>query len=324
MISLFRSANPVLMAVNVLIAVVLFFKLYTHPPEIIEYSSAPIYQFVYQSLFEWIQLPQWIYTSVLILYFIWCGMVFNETLYRFRFVNTYNFVGALVFISVLAVWSPYLYFTPACLSILPLLYLIRVVLTTAVKDDLMIESFDIGLLIALLSMIYTPFKISSILIFSVMAYLSPFYWRYWLIILVGILAPYIIYISYLFFFELPSDFLFLLNDNPGNIVEFNMAFWIKTGSLLLILPLLIYLNDNRKFKLTVLHRKFRILLGLLSIGLLAFSLLHNNLNYEALILCTVVASFFYSVFFFQSRQMPVANLLHFILIAVILVFQHII
>ncbi|MGE0635242.1 MAG: DUF6427 family protein [Bacteroidia bacterium] len=117
-----------------------------------------------------------------------------------------NFLTALFGILLLSLFPAFRTLLPQHFSAIFLLLLLDRVFDSYRKDSAFSNCFDAGFFASIASLFYLPSAVFFFLVWAGFVVLRPFNWREWVISFLGFIIPWVIVISYYFWFDRLSDF----------------------------------------------------------------------------------------------------------------------
>jgi len=321
MVSLFKTANPVLLLALVAIGVILNVNLFIYNVPFQVDTTAPLSELILQFLSG---LPNWLHKLLFIIYTIATGVYLSRVLGKHQITQSFNFVAGLFFITFISLINVNVYLSPIFISLPFFIFFIDRLLSTIFSDNNLSNSFDIGLAAGCLTMFYWPYGILLIVALLAYIYLTNFYWRYWVLILLGFTA--ILFTAFCSFLLFNNEMTFvtkLLSTSQSSLflIDFNLKFFIQIASLLILLIVLILFRNDKMFKLTMAFKKFYLSLLALFIIFLIAQFLHTSFSFELLLLNFLIAIIFISTFANQQKNELFINVAHLLLILVVFYVQ---
>jgi hypothetical protein len=325
MVKLFRSFNPI----NVLWLAVFLFALRAgfafHLPDktgfpFIELFSRLLLPASYQSAIS----PQ---LNLLLA----CVFVLMQALLINYLVNHYNLLGkstflpALMYVTLSGLFVPFLLLSPALVCNFLLIWMLFKMLELYGKgDEAKSISYDLGMIVAVGTMIYLPFVYMFFVIWVAMIIFRPFVWREWVACILG-------FITIFFFLAV----FYYLNDKLGRFFEiwlplaakFQFHFKINYYNYIVLLPVALILVlcffklQQNFFKSYVQTRKsFQLMFFVFLISGFSFYI-RTDFHLDHFLLCAVPASVFFAYYFLYATTRWLYESLYILLLASIIYFQ---
>jgi len=274
MINQFKTLNPInlllLFAYTFFMRIAIFLK----PPEQLNFEFLePYTKFM-------IQIPIGNSFSVTSNLFFAGILIFIQALIFNRIINNHgllakpSFLPALLYITGASLFEPFLILSPTLICNFLLIVIMDKLLKLGKAPNAIMIMFDVGMLIALGTLIYFPFVVMLLLIWLSLLLYRSFSWREWVSGLVG-------FLSVVFFLAV----FYYWNDNLGMFYKiwlplknkFPSAFKIQYNDYLVLVPVavmmvlaMIQLRENffRSFIST--RKAFQMLFFMFLISILSF------------------------------------------------------
>ena len=175
---------------------------------------------------------------VALLFTIIQGLILN------KIVNTYNIIGkptslpALLFVTLSSLFPQFVILSPALLCNFLLIWIISKLLSIYQNLEVRFIMFDIGMIIALGTLIYFPFIAMLPILWISLLTFRPFVWREWIMGLIGFFV--------IFFF---LGVFYFWNNSLGQFYHiwlplattFNTNFYINIYDYLVLIPVIMIL-----------------------------------------------------------------------------------
>ncbi|MCC8425248.1 DUF6427 family protein [Mucilaginibacter sp. UR6-11] len=185
MINVFRSYNPI----NILWLGILLFLLRAG----YAYNAPSKLEFTYLEPFARLLAPgayQYAFPPVVNI-FLAGVLVFIQALMVNRLVNQYallskpSFLPALMYITMSGLFTPFLVLSPPLICNFLLIWMFYKLFGLYKGDDAKSTTYDLGMIVALGSLIYFPFIYLFLVIWAALVLFRPFNWREWIIGVMG-------------------------------------------------------------------------------------------------------------------------------------------
>jgi hypothetical protein len=305
MINLFKTLNPL----NILwLAILLFFLragyLFNVPPKV---------EFAFAEPINRLMLPlsnQYAFSSFVNV-LLAALVVFVQSLLLNRLVNQYGLLGkptflpALMYVAISGLFTPFLVLSLPLFCNFLIIWMLFRLFSLYKSNDAKSASYDLGMIVAIGSLIYLPFIYLFLIIWIALFIFKPFNWRE---IVAGIMG----YITIFFFLAV----YYYLN---GNIMQFNNI-WLPLGTrfpdsinirnynYLLLIPVVailalcfIKLQQNYFKSYVQVRKSFQLLFFVFLIAALSFYVNHAfHLNH--FLLCAVPVAIFFAYYFLYAKR----------------------
>lgn len=324
MIKLFRSFNPL----NIVWLAIFLFAMRIgfayHVPEkmgfpFIELFSRLLIPVSYQSV-----IPP------LFNLFLASALVFIQAILINYLINHYNLLGkstflpALMYVTVSGLFIPFLMLSPPLVCNFLVIWMLFKLFNLYKGDEAKSISYDLGMIVAIGTMIYLPFIYMLLVIWIALIIFRPFDWREWIACMIG-------FITIFFFLAV----FYYLNDKLGQFFDiwlplatkFSVHININYYNYLVLIPVIIILVfciftlQQNFFKSYVQTRKsFQLLFFVFLIALFSFYI-RTEFHLDHFLLCAAPAAVFFAYYFLYARTRWFYETLYIILLASIIYFQ---
>ncbi|MDB5151280.1 MAG: beta-carotene 15,15-monooxygenase [Mucilaginibacter sp.] len=324
MIKLFRSFNPI----NIVWLAIFLFAMRIgfayHVPEkmgfpFIELFSRLLIPVSYQSV-----IPP------LFNLFLASALVFIQAILINYLINHYNLLGkstflpALMYVTVSGLFIPFLMLSPPLVCNFLVIWMLFKLFNLYKGDEAKSISYDLGMIVAIGTMIYLPFIYMLLVIWIALIIFRPFDWREWIACMIG-------FITIFFFLAV----FYYLNDKLGQFFDiwlplatkFSVHININYYNYLVLIPVIIILVfciftlQQNFFKSYVQTRKsFQLLFFVFLIALFSFYI-RTEFHLDHFLLCAAPVAVFFAYYFLYARTRWFYETLYIILLASIIYFQ---
>lgn len=263
---------------------------------------------------------------------IFCAalIVFSQALIFNKIMNDYNILGkatflpALLFVVCSSVFAPFLILSPPLIANFLILIILQKILKDHKKVDSISSMFDLGLIVAIGTIIYFPFILFLLALWISLILFKPFNWREWASVITG-------YLTIVFFLGV----YYYWNDKLLSFYEIwkplstKIPFYIKINLLdyIVLFPLsicfilgLITLRANF-FKSFVLVRKSVQLLTLILILSILSFYLKTDTRIDHFLLSVAPIAVILSYYFMNAKKKWIYESLFLMMIIFVIYFQ---
>jgi len=324
MINAFRNYNPL----NILWLAILLFLLrigyaYNAPPKLAFTYLEPFARLLVPEAYQYAFPP-------LVDVFLAGVLVFIQALLVNRLVNQYglltkpSFLPALMYIVLSSLFTPFLVLSPPLVCNFLLIWMLYKLFGLYKGDDAKSITYDLGMIVAIGSLIYLPFIYLFLAIWAALLLFRPFYWREWVIGIMG-------YATIFFFLAVA----YYLSDN----IAIFYSIWVPLTTkfpthvkidyynyLVLVPVIIIFILGIIKirqifFRSYVQVRKsFQLLFIVFLIAGLSFYV-KAEFSLTHFLLCVIPVSVFFAYYFLHANARWFYESLFFILLISIVYFQ---
>jgi hypothetical protein len=324
MINQFKKFSVVNLIFLFFVLLILRIGIYTQLPidtntGFIEIFSRLLIPFSYKSVIS----PSLNVSLAAILVFLQ-AILFNRMLNNFNIFGKTTFLPALMYVVCASVFMPFLVLSQPLICNFLLLFVLYKILSAYKNPDEVATMFDLGLVIAIGTLLYFPFILFMLLIWIALILFRPFNWREWLSPLLGYFT--IVFMLGVFYYwnGRLSDFYEIWKP-LSNAIPFYLK--IKISDYVVLLPLFLvvilgvfHISQNF-FRSAVLVRKslqFQFFFFL--VASLSFYL-KSDFRINHFLLSIIPISICLTYYFISAKKRWVAESLFFLIISFIIYFQ---
>jgi hypothetical protein len=233
-----------------------------------------------------------------------------QALWLNRVSNAYNLFGrpsfltALMYMTLASLHLPFLLLTPILLCNFISIWMLSKLLSLYATQDVRAILFDLGMLVALGSLIYFPFILMVLLVWASLSIFRPFYWKEWVIPVVGLASVYFVLGVIYFWIDRMQEFYniwspFIAPVSP--YLQIDSYDYLVFLPVLLILILFVFVLQKTFFKSIVHIRKtFQLLFMMLLIAVLSVFISYDHKIVHFLLVAPVLS--IYMGYYFQFSE----------------------
>ncbi|MBD1394061.1 DUF6427 family protein [Mucilaginibacter glaciei] len=251
------------------------------------------------------------------------AVLVNYMVNHFNLLGKPSFLPALMYVTVTALFTPFMVLSAPLICNFLVIWMLFKLLSLYKSDDAKSTAYDLGIIVALGSLIYLPYIYLFLSIWIALIIFKPFNWREWIS---GVLG----YFTVFFFFAV----FYYLNNRLGSFYDI----WAPLGTkfpaihikyinylvlvpVLLILVLYFFKLQQNYFKSYVQVRKsFQLLFIIFLIAGFSFYV-KSEFNLNHFLLCAVPAAVFFSYYFINAHIKWFYESLYLLLLISIIYFQ---
>lgn len=254
------------------------------------------------------------------------ALYLNKTINNFNFFNKPNYLTALLFITLSSVFIPFLTLSPPLICNFITIWMLSKLFNIYKLSEVKGLMFDLGVIVAIGSLIYFPFIVMFFLLWIALIIFRPFNWREWASPIAGVLCVYFLIASWCYWTDRLEEFsaLFTPYSHLPTIsfsVDFNdFIALIPIGmSLLLFLTIL----RNQYFRSIVHVRKsFQLLFYMLLLVIISFYF-NKAITINHFLLCAPALAIYMAYYFTYAKTKWLYESLYIIMLGFILYSQFI-
>ena len=324
MIKQFRSINPLniilLIGISTLLRIGIFINL---PLQISFQFLEPFARLLLDAPSESLFSPL---TNVLIaqVLLIVQALLFNQIINNHGLLGKPTYLPSLMYVTAGSLLSPFLIISPGLVCNFMILWMIEKFLSIYKRDEVGSVMYDLGMIVALGTLIYFPFISMLVVVWISLIIFRPFNWREWFTVITGFITIFFFLAVYYFWNDSLDQFyniwVPLTSKFPRNLR-------INLYDSLVLIPVFVILvsgffqlQQNFFRSVVQLRKSFQLLFFMFLIGLLSFYLKQNLVLYHFLF-CVPPASALMAYYFLHAKRRWLYESLYFVLISSILYFQ---
>ncbi len=252
------------------------------------------------------------------------ALIFNKIINDYNILGKASFLPALLFVVCSSVFTPFLILSPPLIINFLILFILNKVLKEHKSIDSISSMYDLGLIVAIGTIIYFPFVLFLLVLWIVLILFKPFNWREWVSVITGYLT--IVFFLGVYYYWNDKLLSFYKIWKP---LSTKIPFYIKINVLdyVVLFPLsicfilgLITLRVNF-FKSFVLVRKSIQLLTLIFIISILSFYLKADFRINHFLLSVAPVAVVLSYYFMNAKKKWIYESLFFIMIVFVVYFQ---
>ncbi len=254
------------------------------------------------------------------------ALMLNVIVNNAKLFEAGSYVPALIYLLTVCLFREFLFISPALLALTFIIPAIGKTMQFFKNQRCFAQVFDMGLLIGIASLFYKPAFLLMILLFIALFVMRAFNWREWVIGLSGFLTIYFLTGTYFFLTDdldiFFYQFILAYSLDSGGFISTPLSLWV-VGSMSLILVICSLIVFFLNFLKSPVHaRKFLVLIlwTALLMGISVLFARKPSLNH--FVLLSVPLSIIISYLLLNIKKVRIANIVHFLWLAVVLFFQY--
>lgn len=252
------------------------------------------------------------------------AFLLNKIINHFNFLGKPSFLTALMYMTLVSLFLPFLVLSPTLICNFITIWMVGKLFNIYKQPDVKLLMFDLGMIVALGSLIYFPFIVMLILLWIALIIFRPFIWREWLTPILGFSVVYFIIGVVYYWIDRYDEFLAIFKPftNPlpsGLHVDYHDYFVIFPIGLALLL-FLVVLKDQYFRSIVQIRKSFQLLFFMLILILASFYL-SNQITINHFLLCAPALSIYLAYYFSYAKMKWVYESVYIIIIATIIYFQ---
>jgi len=258
----------------------------------------------------------WILISIQAIYL-------NRLIMRFEIFPRLSFLPALFFITLQVLFPEMMKIQPAMFINVILLIVLDKIFRMYKKPEPLREVFDSSFLLSVATLIQSSSIAFYFFLLLALVILLPFYWRTWVISLIGFALPFYFISVYFFWTDWLAIFWNLKLPASFSFISFMPLHFTTQQSVLLLLVLVLLLFSirsvaNHFYKSIIRTRRyFQVFLTLLLMGL-ASLLFTKHLSLQSVMPMLVPVSILLAYYFLQIKKIALAEFFYLLLLGLII------
>lgn len=254
------------------------------------------------------------------------AVLFNGVVNKYNLLGSSTFLPALMYVTTASLLLPFLALSPPLLCNFLLIWMLDKLLSIYHMKNALAQLFDIGMMVAVGSLIYFPFLAMFPVVWGSLILFRPFNWREWTSSLIGFGVVYYL-VAMLYFWNDRIDDFYTIWSPFKKPFPFLFDFDIDIYDYLVLIPLVVimlfFLNTLREnyYKSVVHVRKaYQLLFFMLLFSLGSVALTDQFTDYHFL-LCVPPLSVYMAYYFNYSKTKWLYESIYIVLLLSILYFQ---
>ena len=252
------------------------------------------------------------------------AFLLNKIINHFNFLGKPTFLTALVFMTLVSVFLPFLVLSPTLICNFITIWMIDKLFNIYKQADVKTLMFDLGMIVALGSLIYFPFMVMLLLLWIALIIFRPFIWREWVTPLLGFALVYFLLGVIYYWVDRFDEFLMIFkplgNHLPSELkVDYHDYFVVFPLGITILLFLLV-LKDQYFRSIVHLRKSFQLLFYMLLLIIGSFYLnAHFTINH--FLLCVPPLAIYFAYYFAYAKIKWLYESIYVVIIATIIYFQ---
>lgn len=254
------------------------------------------------------------------------AFLLNGVVNKYNLLGSSTFLPALMYVTTASLLLPFLALTPTLLCNFLLIWMLDKSLNIYHTGNALAEVFDMGMIVAIGSLIYFPFLGMFPIVWVSLILFRPFNWREWISGVIGFLTVYFL-LGVIYFWNDRMDDFYGIWSPLQQPFPLQLNFDIESYDYFVLVPLalilLLFLNSLRKnFYKSIVHvrKAFQLLFLMLLCSLLSASLTDVFPDYHFM-LSLMPLSIYMAYYFNHARIKWMYEGLYLVLLISILYFQ---
>jgi len=324
MINIFRAFNPINILWLAILLILLRMGYVIHAPAKIEFTFVePFARLLFPVAYEYALSPVANVFLAGVLVFIQ-AILLNHLCSRYNLLGKPTFLPALMYVVVSGLFTPFLVLSSPLICNFLVIAMLYKLFSLYKGYDAKSTAYDLGMIVAIGSLIYFPFIYSFLIIWIALIIFKPFDWREWVAGIMGY-ATIFFFLAVFYFLDDRlhqfADIWLPLGTKFPDRIRFNYYNYLVLIPVIIILGLCFLKIRQNFFRSYVQIRKSYQLLFVVFLvsGLSFYVKAEFHLNH--FLLCAIPAAIFFSYYFLYATSKWVYESLFLLLLIGIVYFQ---
>ncbi len=233
------------------------------------------------------------------------ALIFNRIINNHALLAKPSYLPALLYVTGASLFMPFLLLSPMLICNFIIIFIIDKFLKLAKTANAMSIMFDVGMLIALGTLVYFPFIMFLLMLWLSLLMYRPFNWREWIAGIIGFLNIFLFVAVYYYWNDKIDSFTNILqplaNKFPGKLqIDFNDYLVLIPIGLIMILAIL-QLQENffRSFIST--RKAFQMLFFMFLVSMLSFYI-KPSVTVAHFLLCVAPGAVLLAYYFSNAKK----------------------
>ncbi len=252
------------------------------------------------------------------------AFLLNSVVNHFNFMGKPNFLTALLYMTLVSLFLPFLVLSPTLICNFITIWMIFKLFNIYKQPDVKGLMFDLGMIIALGSLIYFPFIVMLLLLWIALILFRPFIWREWVTPILGFTVIYfligVIYYWINRFDEFTAIFSPFTNSFSTTLQVDIHDYFVGIPIGIAMILFLFVLQDQYYRSVVHIRKSFQLLFFMLLLIVASFYL-NEKITINHFLLCAPPLSIYLAFYFSHAKTKWLYESLYFIIILTILYFQ---
>ena len=316
MVGIFKQKNPGNTLLLLIYGLVLKFPSFLHPRAPL---ASPGDHYLYTQVLNFLQALHLPLISYSLLTF---ALVFGQALLLNRICNAQKMIAkptylpAMAFLLINSLFIEWNQFSAPLLINTFLIWIFYRIMTLYNESKAGNAIFNIGLLLGIITMLYHPAIVFTLLVFFTLFIMRPFHIQEWVIALLGITTPYY-FLALILYFTNRWSWDHLIPSISFDLPQMPTSVFTTLSIVLLVIPFIIggvFVQNNLNKMLIQVRKGWSLLLIMLMISM-SVIVIEGDTNYVNWILCVVPITAFHSAAYFYPLNRTLPLVIHWITFA---------
>jgi len=194
-LKIFKSNQPFVNVIVVLVTIALGLPIFFTEP-----TAVDVNLFRFSEFFNSINNTTWLRYILLCIFTICIGYYLNYIVNQYKLVNNNTHVPFIIYVVLQTLFPAALIFSPTQIIMVFILFILHQSneLYNTRKETL--KTFNLGFFMGLAAILYLPIGFLMLLVWFIMRYYKPPYWKEYVVSLMGIFVPFVYLLASYFIF----------------------------------------------------------------------------------------------------------------------------
>lgn len=252
------------------------------------------------------------------------AFLLNKVINHFNFLGKPTFLTALMFMTLVSLFLPFLVLSPTLICNFITIWMMNKLFNMYKQADVKTLMFDLGMIVALGSLIYFPFIVMLLLLWIALIIFRPFIWREWVTPILGFSVIYFLLGVAYYWVDRLDEFLEIFKPfvNPlptGLKVDYHDYFVVFPVGIAMLLFLLV-LKDQYFRSIVHIRKAFQLLFYMLLLIIGSFYL-NSQITINHFLLCAPPLAIYLAYYFAYAKIKWLYESIYIIIVATIIYFQ---
>ena len=316
MVGIFKQKNPGNTLLLLIYALVLKFPSFLHPVAPLQLSHD---HYLYRQLIGFLEsfhLPLILYSLLTFALVFGQALLFNRIYNAQKMIAKPTYLPAMAFVLINSLFVEWNQFSAPLLINTFLIWIFYRMMTLYNEAKAGSAIFNIGLLLGIISLLYHPAIVFTLLVLFTLFIMRPFHIQEWVIALLGVTTPYY-FLALILYFINQWSWDHLIPSIPLDLPRMPTSVFSTIGIVLLVVPFIIggvFVQNNLNKMLIQVRKGWSLLLIMLMLSI-SVIVMDGDTNYVNWILCVVPLTAFHSSAYFYPVNRTLPAVIHWITFA---------
>ncbi|MBP3943169.1 beta-carotene 15,15'-monooxygenase [Sphingobacteriaceae bacterium WQ 2009] len=324
LISQFRKYTPINFIVLALVGLCLCLGVYLHLPTKL---TAILFEPALSNLIgvdKFSTLTPEVNVMVTLFLTLLQAFILNRVMNHFNILGKPNFLTALMYMTLASLFLPFLVLSPTLICNFISIWMISKLLNIYRQVDIKGLMFELGMIVAIGSLIYFPFIIMGLLLWVSLIIFRPFNWREWFTPLLGFSTIYFLLAVVYFWLGRMEEFYLIW---VPLTYKFSTSLKMEVNDYFVVIPIiftlllfLVILKDNFFRSIVHVRKSFQLLFFMLILSFVSFYW-KRDLSVNHFLMCATPITVYLAYYFTHSKKKWLFESVYAVIILTILYFQ---